>query len=86
MTVLGLVTLLFAHSRLWQLDFIIPCSNGTSVITLVVPPGQGRLARASKMLAEELGTASHIKDPTNRSSVMDAIRSAQHRLRQTQQV
>lgn len=54
--------------------------NGTSMISLIVPGGD-QIARVSKMLSEEYGTASNIKSRVNRLSVLGAITSAQQRLK-----
>lgn len=54
--------------------------NGTSMISLVVPP-KGQVPLIAKMLADELGTASNIKSRVNRQSVLGAITSAQQRLK-----
>ena len=54
--------------------------NGTSMISLILPPGS-QISQASKMLAEEYGTASNIKSRVNRLSVLSAITSTQQRLK-----
>ncbi|EGF82919.1 hypothetical protein BATDEDRAFT_9205 [Batrachochytrium dendrobatidis JAM81] len=54
--------------------------NGTSMISLIIPPGD-QIARAAKMLADEYGTASNIKSRVNRQSVLSAITSTQQRLK-----
>merc|ERR1712093_440650 len=54
--------------------------NGTSMISLIIPP-KSQVAQASKMLAEEYGTASNIKSRVNRLSVLSAITSTQQRLK-----
>jgi len=54
--------------------------NGTSMISLVMPP-KDQIARVSKMLADEYGTASNIKSRVNRLSVLSAITSVQQRLK-----
>ena len=56
------------------------CSNGTSMISLIVPP-KDQISRVSKMLGEELGTATNIKSRVNRLSVLGAITSVQQRLK-----
>jgi len=53
---------------------------GTSMISLVMPP-KDQIARISKMLTEEYGTASNIKSRVNRLSVLGAITSVQARLK-----
>ena len=54
--------------------------NGTSMISLVIPPGD-QISRINKMLTEELATASNIKSRINRLSVLSAIVSTQQRLK-----
>eukprot|EP00898_Chlorokybus_atmophyticus_P001735 jgi/Chlat1/2562/Chrsp175S02399 len=54
--------------------------NGTSMISLIMPP-RDQIARVAKMLGDELGTASNIKNRVNRQSVLGAITSAQQRLK-----
>jgi len=54
--------------------------NGTSVISLIVPP-RDQISRVNKMLADEYGTASNIKSRVNRLSVLSAITSVQARLK-----
>jgi peptide subunit release factor 1 (eRF1) len=61
-------------SLLWR------CSNGTSMISLVIPP-RDQVSRISKMLADEYGTASNIKSRVNRLSVLGAITSTQQKLK-----
>lgn len=50
------------------------------MISLIIPP-KDQISRVSKMLADELGTASNIKSRVNRLSVLGAITSVQHRLK-----
>ena len=50
------------------------------MISLVVPP-KDQISRVSKMLGDELGTASNIKSRVNRLSVLGAITSVQQRLK-----
>jgi peptide chain release factor subunit 1 len=50
------------------------------MISLIIPP-KDQIPRISKMLADELGTATNIKSRVNRQSVLSAITSAQARLR-----
>jgi peptide chain release factor subunit 1 len=57
-----------------------PRSNGTSVISLIVPPKE-QIARITGMLTEEYGKASNIKSRVNRLSVLSAITSVQQRLK-----
>ena len=54
--------------------------NGTSMISLIIPPRE-QIAKVSKMLADEFGTASNIKSRVNRLSVLGAITSVQARLK-----
>merc|ERR1711934_765062 len=54
--------------------------NGTSMISLIVPP-KDDVARANKMLGDEFGTATNIKSRVNRLSVLSAIKSTQERLK-----
>jgi len=54
--------------------------NGTSMISLVIRPTD-QIAKISKMLADEYGTASNIKSRVNRLSVLSAITSTQQRLK-----
>lgn len=54
--------------------------NGTSMISLIIPP-KDQISRVNKMLAEEYGTASNIKSRVNRQSVLGAITSTQQRLK-----
>ena len=58
----------------------VPDSNGTSMISLIVPP-KDQISRVSKMLTDEYGTASNIKSRVNRLSVLSAITSTQQRLK-----
>mmetsp|Transcript_30523 Transcript_30523/g.61521 ORF Transcript_30523/g.61521 Transcript_30523/m.61521 type:complete len:428 (+) Transcript_30523:6143-7426(+) len=54
--------------------------NGTSMISLVIPPGD-QISRVQKMLSDEYGTASNIKSRVNRLSVLSAIISTQQKLK-----
>lgn len=54
--------------------------NGTSMISLIIPP-RDQIARYGKMLADEFGTASNIKNRVNRQSVLTAITSTQQKLK-----
>jgi hypothetical protein len=56
------------------------CSNGTSMISLIIPP-KDQVSRVAKMLGDEYGTASNIKSRVNRLSVLGAITSVQQRLK-----
>lgn len=50
------------------------------MISFIIPPGE-QIARSARLLAEEYGTASNIKNRVNRQSVLDAISSTQNRLK-----
>jgi len=54
--------------------------NGTSMISLIIPP-KDQVSRIAKMLGDEFGTASNIKNRVNRLSVLSAITSTQQRLK-----
>ena len=54
--------------------------NGTSMISLILPP-KSQISQASKMLQDEMGTATNIKSRVNRQSVLGAITSALQRLK-----
>lgn len=54
--------------------------NGTSMISLIIPPGE-MISRVNKMLELENGTASNIKSRVNRLSVQGAITSTQAKLK-----
>ena len=54
--------------------------NGTSMISLIIPPGT-QISQIAKMLSDEYGTASNIKSRVNRLSVLGAITSTQQRLK-----
>merc|ERR1719183_447227 len=71
--------------EIWKIKKLIKSleaarGNGTSMISLILPPGS-QISQASKMLAEEYGTASNIKSRVNRLSVLSAITSTQQRLK-----
>eukprot|EP00069_Balaena_mysticetus_P019341 bmy_12143T0 len=68
-------------TSLWCLGAMKPwISNGTSMISLIIPP-KDQISRVAKMLADEFGTASNIKSRVNRLSVLGAITSVQQRLK-----
>lgn len=50
------------------------------MISLIIPP-RDQIARINRLLAEEFGTASNIKNRVNRLSVLGAIVSVQARLK-----
>ena len=54
--------------------------NGTSLISLILPPND-QVTRVSKMLNDELGTASNIKSRVTRLAVLGAITSVLQRLK-----
>jgi len=54
--------------------------NGTSMISLIIPP-KTQIAAIGKLLQEEQGTATNIKSRVNRLSVVSAIASARERLK-----
>eukprot|EP00743_Colponemidia_sp_Colp-15_P000951 GILK01001050.1.p1 GENE.GILK01001050.1~~GILK01001050.1.p1 ORF type:complete len:466 (-),score=110.28 GILK01001050.1:151-1461(-) len=54
--------------------------NGTSMISLIIPP-KDQISRVNKMLGDEYGTAANIKNRVNRLSVLGAITSTQQRLK-----
>lgn len=71
--------------QLWKMRRIINSlnnlrGNGTSMISLVIPGGD-LVCRYQAMLTNELGAASNIKSRVNRLSVIEAITSAQQKLK-----
>eukprot|EP00697_Spironema_sp_BW2_P010968 gnl/Spiro4/26518_TR13197_c0_g1_i2.p1 gnl/Spiro4/26518_TR13197_c0_g1~~gnl/Spiro4/26518_TR13197_c0_g1_i2.p1 ORF type:complete len:473 (-),score=143.80 gnl/Spiro4/26518_TR13197_c0_g1_i2:144-1508(-) len=69
----------------WRIKKLIQGLNrqrgaGTSMISLIIPAG-GQIARVTRMLDVEFGTAQNIKSRTNRLSVLSAITSTQQRLK-----
>jgi len=71
--------------EMWKIKRLIKAleaarGNGTSMISLIMPP-RDQVARVTKMLGDEFGTASNIKNRVNRQSVLGAITSAQQRLK-----
>lgn len=70
----------FKSYCLYNCVFIYFFRNGTSMISLIIPP-KDQISRVSKMLADEYGTASNIKSRVNRLSVLGAITSVQQRLK-----
>eukprot|EP01083_Nonionella_stella_P034007 93074_1 len=54
--------------------------NGTSMISLIIPP-KGQVAQVNNLLLQEHGTASNIKSRVNRLSVLSAITSVRERLK-----
>ena len=71
--------------EIWKIKRLIKSleaarGNGTSMISLIIPP-KDQIARISRLLADEFGTASNIKSRVNRLSVLGAITSVQQRLK-----
>uniref|UniRef100_A0A7S0RNG7 eRF1/Pelota-like N-terminal domain-containing protein n=1 Tax=Pyramimonas obovata TaxID=1411642 RepID=A0A7S0RNG7_9CHLO len=71
--------------EMWKIKRLIKAleaarGNGTSMISLIMPP-RDQISRVAKMLGDEFGTASNIKNRVNRQSVLGAITSAQQRLK-----
>lgn len=69
----------------WQIKRLIKSldaakGNGTSMITLIIPPNDD-INRYTSMLVSEASTASRIKSRVNRLSVCGAIASTQQRLK-----
>jgi hypothetical protein len=54
--------------------------NGTTLISLLIPPDT-QLARISKLLTQEYGTASCIKSRQTKQAVMDSLKSLQQRMK-----
>ncbi|KAL0231432.1 hypothetical protein GEMRC1_010836 [Eukaryota sp. GEM-RC1] len=54
---------------------------GTSMISLIIPHSADSISRVTKMLNDEIGTASNIKSRVNRLSVLSAITSALQKLK-----
>lgn len=54
--------------------------NGTSMISLVIPP-KDQISLMQKKLTDEYGTASNIKSRVNRLLVLSAITSTQQKLK-----
>eukprot|EP01084_Bolivina_argentea_P114881 204427_1 len=55
--------------------------NGTSLITLYIPPTAGQQNRANDLLKKELTQCQSIKDRAVRQAVKNALTSAQHRFK-----
>jgi len=71
--------------EIWKIKKLIKSleaarGNGTSMISLILPP-KSQISAAAKMLGDEYGTASNIKSRVNRQSVLGAITSTQQRLK-----
>ncbi len=52
----------------------------TSLVSLLIPPNT-QLARISKLLTQELATASSIKSRVTRQSVLDALKMISQRMK-----
>lgn len=59
--------------------------NGTSMVTLLIPP-KSQVSYWNRLLTDEYGTASNIKSRVNRLSVLSAITSTQHKLKEFKQI
>eukprot|EP01094_Clydonella_sp_ATCC50884_P026495 TRINITY_DN727_c0_g1_i1.p1 TRINITY_DN727_c0_g1~~TRINITY_DN727_c0_g1_i1.p1 ORF type:complete len:460 (+),score=212.03 TRINITY_DN727_c0_g1_i1:98-1381(+) len=71
--------------QMWKIKKLIRSleiarGNGTSMISLIIPP-KDQISRVAKMLGDEYGTASNIKSRVNRLSVLGAITSTQQKLK-----
>ena len=71
--------------ELWKMKKLIQSldaarGNGTSMISLIIPP-KDQISRINQKLLEEYGTATNIKSRVNRQSVLSAITSTQNRLK-----
>ena len=71
--------------EIWKIKKLIKSlsdarGNGTSMISLVMPPGED-LGKINHMLTNEIGTASNIKSRVNRLSFLTAIKSTQERVK-----
>lgn len=71
--------------KMWQTKKLIKHleslrGSGTSMISIIIQPDE-QLPRICKMLTEEYGTASNIKNRVNRQSVLDAITKSQVHLK-----
>ncbi len=74
-----------AHVEVWKMKKLIKRlsearGNGTSMISLICQP-ETQVSQLSRLLTEEYGTATNIKSRVNRLSVLEAITSAQHRMK-----
>lgn len=54
--------------------------SGTSLISLLIP-GDTQLAKISKLLTQEMGTATSIKSRVTRQNVIEALKSIQQRMK-----
>ncbi|AAS52712.1 AER028Cp [Eremothecium gossypii ATCC 10895] len=76
--------------KIWKMKKLVKSlekarGNGTSMISLVIPPG-GQISQTQKKLTDEYGTASNIKSRVNRLSVLSAITSTQQKLKLYNQI
>ncbi|AET40086.1 translation termination factor eRF1 Ecym_5327 [Eremothecium cymbalariae DBVPG len=76
--------------KIWKMKKLVKSlekarGNGTSMISLVIPPG-GQISQTQKLLTDEYGTASNIKSRVNRLSVLSAITSTQQKLKLYNQI
>lgn len=74
-----------SNVEMWKIKRLIKSlesakGNGTSMISLIIPPKE-QISRIAGKLAEEYGTATNIKSRVNRQSVLSAITSTQQRLK-----
>lgn len=81
----ALVNSIDPHVEIWKMKKMIQRlqqarGNGTSMISLLVPPNT-QVSQINRLLTEEYGTATNIKSRVNRLSVLDAITSAQQRIK-----
>lgn len=56
-------------------------NNATGLVTLLVPP-KSQISLAQTLLSNEYSTSSNIKSQTNRNAVLEAIATAQYKLKQ----
>lgn len=72
-----------------ELDKLLNLNNykgtGTSIVSLVIPPKM-QVSAVCNHITKELGTASNIKDKTNRKSVIDALKSTEHFYKSLKQI
>ncbi|VVU95340.1 eRF1 domain 2 [seawater metagenome] len=74
------------HIEIWKMKKLLKTlakakGNGTSMITLALPPDKS-LPYVNSMLTNEYGTATNIKSRVNKLSVLSAITSTQQKLKQ----
>ena len=63
------------------IKFLKDCrGNGTSLITVIIPPNY-QISLIQQQLTNEYGTAKNIKSKVNKDSVLDALTSAQQKLK-----